>query len=178
VSATPGLIALVAGDLRAKAEWVYEQVTPRTLLKACLADGTPAMFWYRLMQWSRCWRLVPLELCCNKILCWCCGCVIGRGAEFGPRFVLVHSQGVVINGGVVGGADVMIEHQVTIGAERRGVPVLGDNVFIGAGAKILGGVRVGSRVMIGANAVVIASVPDDCTAVGVPARCLPRVAVG
>jgi serine O-acetyltransferase len=59
---------------------------------------------------------------------------------------------------------------VTIGAERGLAPVLGDDVFVGAGARVLGGVRVGCRVRIGANAVVVADVPDGATVVGVPAR--------
>jgi serine O-acetyltransferase len=163
-----------AADVRAKAEWTYEGIGTRAILKALLADGTPAMFWYRLMQWSRRWRIVPLELACSKILTWFCGCIIGRGAEFGPRFVLIHSNGVVVNGGVNGGSDVRIEHQVTIGAERRKFPTLGNRVFIGAGAKIVGGVVVGDDVMIGANAVVVKDVPSNSTAVGVPARCIPR----
>ena len=160
-------------DVRAKAEWVYESGDWKSVLKAMLADGTPAMFWYRAMQWSRRWRLVPLEWICNKTLTWFCGCIIGRGADFGPRFVLIHSNGVVINGGVTGGSDLKIEHQVTIGAERRKFPRLGDRVFIGAGAKVIGAVHIGNDTMIGANAVVVKDVPSGCTAVGVPARCLP-----
>jgi serine O-acetyltransferase len=168
------MIRAFAGDVRAKAEWTYEGTGWKAVVKSLLADGTPAMFWYRLMQWSRRLRLAPLEMVCNKILTWFCGCVIGRGAEFGPRFILIHSNGVVINGGVVGGADVRIEHQVTIGAERRKFPRLGNRVFIGAGAKVLGAVIVGDDVMIGANAVVVKDVPSDCTAVGVPAKCIVR----
>jgi serine O-acetyltransferase len=161
-------------DVRAKSRWVHEREDGRAMLKTMVADGTPAMFWYRLMQWSRRWRLVPLEMLCNKINAVFCGCIIGRGAEFGPRFVLVHSQGVVINGGVVGGSDVKIEHQVTIGAERRRFPTLGDDVFLGAGAKILGAATIGDRVRVGANAVVLDDVPSDSTAVGVPARIVRR----
>ena len=168
------MIRLFAADVAAKSEWVYESRGWKAIVKALLADGTPAMFWYRLMHWSRRWKLTPLEMFCNKILVWFCGCVIGRGAEFGPRFVLVHANGVVINGGVVGGSDVKVEHQVTLGAERRSFPKLGSRIFLGAGAKVIGAVTVGDDVLIGANAVVVKNVPDGCTAVGVPARCLPR----
>jgi serine O-acetyltransferase len=104
-------------------------------------------------------------------------CIIGRGADFGPGFVLVHSQGVVINGSVRGGRDIKIEHQVTIGAERGQSPILGDDIFIGAGAKILGSIRIGSNVRVGANAVVVKDVPDHMTAVGVPARYISRTPV-
>ncbi len=161
---------LVVADLRAKARWCYEREDWKGVVKVLLTDGTPAMIWYRLMQWARRWRLVPLELMFNRCNTIFCGCIIGRGAEFGPGFVLVHSLGVVINGGVKGGAQVLIEHGVTIGAEKRKIPVIGDDVFIGAGAKVLGGVSVGDGARIGANAVVLADVPPHSTVVGIPAR--------
>ena len=166
----PGLFRLVASDLRAKAEWNYGRVAFATLVKVLLTDGTAAMVWYRLMQWARRWRLYPLELLFNRVNSFYCNCVIGRGAEFGPGFVLIHGTGIVINGSVRGGSNVKLEHQVTIGAERRQSPVLGDGVFVGAGAKIIGPVTVGSGARVGANAVVVHDVPANATAVGVPAR--------
>lgn len=166
----PSLILLVGSDLRAKAQWCYESATLGARLKVLLTDGTAAMIWYRLMQWARRWRLSPLEMVFNKLNVICCNCIIGRGAEFGPGFVLIHSTGVVINGRVRGGEHVYIEHQVTIGAEGRESPFLGDQVFIGAGAKIVGAVEIGSDVRIGANAVVVDDIPSGATAVGVPAK--------
>lgn len=163
-------LALFETDLRAKALWLYEDAGPRARLKALLTDGTAAMFLYRAMQGARRWRLTPLEMICNKLLVIFGQCVIGRGAEFGPGFVLIHSLGVVINGNVRGGARVHIEHQVTIGAEKRRSPLIGDDVFIGAGAKILGGVAIGSGARVGANAVVLEDVPANATVVGIPAR--------
>jgi serine O-acetyltransferase len=77
---------------------------------------------------------------------------------------------VVINGSVRGGAGVKIEHQVTIGAEKRQSPQLGDDVFIGAGAKVIGPVRIGDGARVGANAVVVHDVPAHATVVGIPAR--------
>lgn len=146
------------------------------MLKAAVTDGTLAMVLYRLMQASQRIGLSPIAMVFNKLNVIMGGCIIGRSAEFGPGFVLIHSNGVVINSAVKGGRDVKVEHQVTIGADRGVSPILGDDVFIGAGAKILGAIRVGSRVRIGANAVVVKDVPDDVTAVGVPARHLPRKA--
>ena len=67
-----------------------------------------------------------------------------------------------------------IEHQVTIGAEGRRSPILGDGVFLGAGSKIIGAVRIGDHARIGANAVVVADIPAYSTAVGVPARVVRR----
>ncbi len=161
---------LIASDLRAKAGWLYERTGWRATIKVLLTDGTAAMIWYRLMQWSHRRGLWPLAMAFNKANTVFCNCIIGRGAEFGPGFVLIHSTGVVINADVRGGAGVMIEHQVTIGAEKRRAPVIGDDVFIGAGAKVIGSVRLGDRSRIGANAVVVHDVPADCTAVGIPAR--------
>ncbi len=166
----PRLLRLIGSDLRAKAAWCYERDDWKGVVKVLLTDGTPAMVWYRLMQWARRWRLVPLELLFNRLNTILCGCVIGRGAEFGPGFVLVHCLGVVINGSVRGGAGVKIEHQVTIGAEKRQSPELGDDVFIGAGAKIVGPVRIGDGARVGANAVVVHDVPAHSTVVGIPAR--------
>ena len=166
----PGLFRLIASDLRAKAEWNYGRVAFVTLLKVVLTDGTAAMIWYRLMQWARHWRLAPLELLFNRINTFYCNCIIGRGAEFGPGFVLIHGTGVVINGEVRGGSNVKLEHQVTIGAEGRQSPVLGDDVFVGAGAKVIGPVAVGSGARVGANAVVVDDVPSYSTVVGIPAR--------
>jgi len=138
-------------------------------VKARLTDGTTAMILYRWMQWTQRRRLLPLAMAFNKLNVMG-GCVIGRGADFGEGFVLVHSLGVVINTSVKGGRNVVIEHQVTIGAEKGDVPRIGDNVFIGAGAKILGGVTIGNGAKIGANAVVVEDVPAGATVVGIPAK--------
>ena len=168
------MFSLIISDLRAKAEWLYEDTAPRSIVKVLLSDGTGAMLLYRVMQWGRRRRLPIIEMLANRLNTMFSGCIIGRGAEFGPEFVLVHANGVVINGAVVGGSRVFIEHQVTIGAEKRQSARLGNDVFIGAGAKVIGAVRIGSRVRIGANAVVVKDVPDDATAVGVPARVIAR----
>jgi serine O-acetyltransferase len=168
------LLRLLSADLRAKAQWCYDRQDWKGRVKVLLTDGTMAMIVYRLMQWSRKWRLVPLEMLFNKLNGVFCSCIIGRGADFGPGFVLVHSQGVVINGQVRGGSNVFIEHQVTIGAERRESPLLGSDIFIGAGAKVIGTVTIGDGARVGANAVVVHDVPAGATVVGIPARVVRR----
>ena len=161
-------------DLVAKARWCYESESPGALLKTLATDGTFAMICYRMMQASREAGIAPLEMVFNKLNAVTSGCIIGRGAEFGPGFVLIHAQGVVINGAVRAGKNLKIEHQVTIGAERRQSPIIGDDVFIGAGAKIIGSVRIGDGARIGANAVVLHDVPAHTTVVGIPARPVKR----
>ena len=168
------MFRLIVGDLRAKAAWCYQDERARALLKVLLTDGTFAMVFYRIMQAARRYRLVPVELLMNRLNSICCNCIIGRGAEFGPGFVLIHATGVVINGRVVGGENVFIEHQVTIGAERRQSPRIGSNVFIGAGAKIIGEITLGDHSRVGANAVVLDDVPAHATVVGIPAKVVRR----
>jgi serine O-acetyltransferase len=172
--AVPSLLSTILQDLRSKSRWCYESESMPSLVKTLLTDGTTAMVLYRLMQWSRRYRVWPLEMIFNKLNAVLCNCIIGRGAEIGPGFVLIHSTGVVINSAVRAGRGLHVEHQVTIGAERRMAPLLGDDVFIGAGAKIIGGVSIGDGVRVGANAVVLQDVPANHTAVGIPARCVPQ----
>lgn len=95
----------------------------------------------------------------------------------GKNFVIEHSGGIVISGFSRFGENCRIRNGVVIGLARVDdpcAPQLGDNVDIGAGAKLLGRIRIGNNVAIGANAVVITDVPDNCIAVGVPAIIKPR----
>ncbi|MCF2705854.1 serine O-acetyltransferase [Arcanobacterium haemolyticum] len=102
------------------------------------------------------------------------GIEIHPGAQIGPRFFIDHGMGVVIGETAEIGADCMLYHGVTLGgmslqATKRH-PTLKDHVTVGAGAKILGPITIGSGARIGANAVVVRDVPDHATAVGVPAK--------
>ena len=164
------MLTYIPTDIKGKAEWLYGSASAKNLIKALVTDGTFAMIIYRLMQTCQRWRLVPLAMILNKMNVIFGRCIIGRNVQFGPGFVLIHSYGVVINTQVRGGSNVKLEHQVTIGAEKNESPVLGDNVFVGAGAKIVGGVRIGNNVKIGANAVVVDDIPAGATAVGIPAK--------
>ena len=81
---------------------------------------------------------------------------------------------MVINPKATFGKNNVIQHSVTIGRIADGFPIIGDNVFIGARAIIIGGVRIGNNARIGAGAVVTKDVPNGCTAVGVPARIINK----
>ena len=95
----------------------------------------------------------------------------------GRRFKIEHFGDIIISGDTVFGDDVVIRNGVTVGLKRtneRGAPVIGNRVDIGAGAKILGAIRIGDDVAIGANAVVLQDVPPHSLAIGVPAQIRPR----
>lgn len=102
------------------------------------------------------------------------GIVLNREVRIGRDFHLVHSGNIKIHPGTVIGDRVGVMHDVTIGTtpERDGAPHIGNDVFIGAGAKILGPVEIGDRARIAANTLVISDVPADTTAIGVPAKIL------
>lgn len=103
------------------------------------------------------------------------GADIPTNASIGGGFVLLHPNGVVIHSRAIIGPNCLIFQQVTLGTDRRGgVPVIGGHVDIGAGAKLIGGIRVGDHAQIGANAVVLCDVPEGGVAVGVPAKVLVK----
>lgn len=95
----------------------------------------------------------------------------------GRNFVIDHFGGIVVSGYARFGDDCRIRSGVVVGLKNVGdpcAPQIGNNVDIGAGAKLLGNIRVGDNVVVGANAVVLADVPDGMLAVGVPAVIKPR----
>jgi serine O-acetyltransferase len=114
--------------------------------------------------------IANIVVAANRILT---GVEIEPGATIGSGLVIRHGHGIVINKEVRIGRDCELFQQVTLGlalAGRKGAPVLGDRVRVGAGAKVLGPVAIGDDAWIGANAVVLQDVPAGTRAVGVPAR--------
>ncbi len=106
------------------------------------------------------------------------GTDINGGAQFDNPPYLPHGlNGIIVSHYAKIGKNCSIFQQVTIGEDLKTANVaatIGDNVLIGAGAKIIGNVFIGNNVKIGANAVVVDDVPDNCTVVGVPARIVKR----
>ena len=101
--------------------------------------------------------------------------------KVGRRLRIEHFGGIIISGDTVIGDDVIIRNGVTIGLRKigePGAPIIVDRVEIGAGAKILGRIRIGDDAQIGANAVVIRDVPSGHIAVGIPARNIARKDLG
>lgn len=85
----------------------------------------------------------------------------------------IHSYSTIINRGAIIGRNCIVYHCLTIGVERSGVPIIGDNVTIGVGAIILGGIHVDNNVNIGVGVIVVKDVSDDSTVVGVQSPCHP-----
>jgi serine O-acetyltransferase len=97
--------------------------------------------------------------------------------KIGRNFVIDHFGGIIISGYATFGDDCRIRNGVVVGLRRiedKRAPIIGNNVDIGAGAKLLGPIRIGNDVLIGANAVVLCDVPNGSIAVGVPAVVKPR----
>ncbi len=102
------------------------------------------------------------------------GIEIHPGATIGKRLVIDHGMGLVIGETAEIGDDCLIFHGVTLGGTGKDVgkrhPTIGNNVLIGTGAKVLGPITIGDNARVAANSVVLKDIPEDCTAVGIPAR--------
>jgi serine O-acetyltransferase len=142
-------------------------------------------FKYDIMTWQRLLRKTEYRINCRPGVLWRPFVLWTRwryrqrsirlGFEippnvFGPGLVVMHWGGIVVNPRARVGANCRIHAGASIGEEKDEVPILGDNVYIGPGAKIFGDIRLGNNVRIGANAVVNKSWPDGVTLVGIPAR--------
>lgn len=141
-------------------------------------SGLHAVWFYRISH--RLWKakLFFLARWVSQVVRWLSGVEIHPAAKIGKRLFIDHGMGVVIGETAEIGNDVTIYHGVTLGGvslkpEKRH-PTLGDEVVVGAGAKILGAIEIGSGSRIGANAVVVKSVPPESVVVGVPGQIIRR----
>ena len=148
------------------------------------SQGVWATVVYRYGQWVYSGRRTPLGLparlgykVAHKAVEVTTGISMPASVEAGPGFYIGHFGAIIIHPDSRFGRGCSIGQGVTLGTRGQGdggVPVLGDNVYVGAGAKVLGGVNLGDNVSVGANAVVVKDVPADHVAVGVPAKIKPR----
>ncbi len=134
-------------------------------------------FAHRLYKWNI--PLVPRVISyLTRIIT---GIEIHPGAEIGRRFFIDHGEGVVIGETTIIGDDVLIYQQVTLGGTGKESgkrhPTLGNNVIVGAGAKVLGNITIGDNVRIGAGSVVVEDVPEHSTVVGIPGRVVHRAVI-
>jgi len=151
----------------------------RTRLEVFLNySGLHAVWAHRCSHWLWRHRWKTLARTNSQIARFLTGIEIHPGAQIGRRLFIDHGMGVVIGETAVIGDDVTIFHGVTLGGKGSGRgqrhPTLGNEVIVGAGAKVLGNVSLGNRSVIGANAVVVHDVPEDAIAVGIPATVRQR----
>jgi serine O-acetyltransferase len=125
---------------------------------------------YRIASWFKIHRIPFFPNFLQQFICAVYGLEIPSGADIGGGLYIAHPVGTVIMPKKIG-KNCSIIANVTIGMRNEWeFPEIGDNVFIGAGARVLGGIQIGNDAIIGANSVVIKSIPDGATAIGLPAR--------
>lgn len=136
--------------------------------------GLHAVLIHRIAHWLYRQRLYVLARLVSQIARLLTSVEIHPGAKIGKRLFIDHALGVVIGETAEIGDDVLLYQGVTLGGtgNERGKrhPTLGNRVVVGAGAKVLGNIRLGDDVKVGAGSVVVHSVPDGSTVVGIPAK--------
>lgn len=150
-----------------------EDPSMRNLVRGLLSQGFWAILAYRIFRWcyERNIPTQPLRFFIERIIECTTGISIPAQAQIGKGLRIHHFGGIFIHSETVIGERCTIYQGVTLGdlGGWGGVPILGNNVLLGAGAKVLGNITIGNYVRIGANAVVLQSVPSGYVAVGVPA---------
>ena len=156
------------------------QIDPaaRSRLEVLLAyPGIKALLFYRLAHPLHKAGIPLLPRMISEFARWLTGIEIHPGARIGRRLFIDHGMGTVIGETAEIGDDCLIYQGVTLGgtdlAKRKRHPTLDNHVVVGAGAKVLGDIKIGAHSRIGANSVVIESVPPHSTVVGIPGRILP-----
>jgi len=141
-------------------------------------SGVQAVIIYRFTHLLWRYKLYWLARFISTFARWITGIEIHPGAVIGRRFFIDHGMGVVIGETAEIGDDCMMYHGVTLGGTSwdkvKRHPTLKEGVIIGAGAKILGPITLGKNVRVGSNSVVVRSIDDNCTVVGIPGRVLKK----
>ncbi|MEO1854864.1 serine O-acetyltransferase [Chromohalobacter sp.] len=155
-----------------------------TLLRYIVMGGTfKYNFWMRTCCYARSnfplkYVVYPLAKVFLYRLTYKFGISVPPGTKIGSGFYIGHFGGIIVNEGSVIGKNCNISQGVTLGQANRGrnkgCPVLGDNIYIGPGAKIVGAVKIGNNVAIGANCVVTKDIPCDSVVVGVPGKVISQ----
>ncbi len=142
------------------------------VLKAMLScDSYLILLLWRLRCGALRWHIPLMNTLLRRVQTIVFGIELGKEITLGRGVFFVHPIGIVVGGDSKVGDRVKFMGSNTVGTARgEGHPVIGDDVVLGCGARILGPVRIGARAVIGANAVVLADVPEGGVAVGIPAR--------
>jgi serine O-acetyltransferase len=140
--------------------------------------GLHALWWYRPNHWLWRHRFLLVARFGSQVARWFTGIEIHPGAQIGHRLFIDHGMGVVIGETAIVGDDVTIYQGVTLGGtgKEKGKrhPTVGNNVTIGAGARLLGNITIGENCRVGAGSVVLRNVPENSTIVGVPGHIVLR----
>jgi serine O-acetyltransferase len=143
--------------------------------------GLQALVFHRVAHWLYCLGIPLIPRLISHFARFFTGIEIHPGAQIGKGVFIDHGMGVVIGETAIVGDYALIYQGVTLGGTgKQGGkrhPTLGENVVVGAGAKVLGNLQIGNNVRIGAGSVVLRDVPSDCTVVGVPGRIVYRSGV-
>jgi serine O-acetyltransferase len=140
-------------------------------------------FWMRTCQYARTniflkYTIYPIVRIILHHLIYKLGISIPPSTQIGSGFYIGHFGGIVVNGKSVIGKNCNISQGVTLGQANRGnnkgYPILGDNIYIGPGAKIVGAVKIGNNVAIGANCVVTKDIQDNSVVVGIPGKVISQ----
>lgn len=136
-----------------------------------LYPGVHALVWYRVAHFFFNIKLKFVARLLSNLARFFTGVEIHPGAKIGKNLFIDHGMGVVIGETAVIGNNCTIYQNATLGGtgkqHNKRHPTLGNNVVVGAGAKVLGNITIGNNVKIGANAIVLKDVPSDCTVVGI-----------
>lgn len=141
------------------------------LLNCAREPGVQAVSVYRYGRWLKTCnpllRLVgePIYFILNGLIKIFWGIELPRGAQIGAGLYIGHFGGIIISSEAVLGRNCNISQGITIGYSGKGVPVIGDNVYFGPGARVFGKISIGDNVKIGANAVIHKDVPDNAVIV-------------
>lgn len=146
-------------EIKGKARW-------RALVEGLLFDnGFQAVFLHRVAHWLRSHGIPALGPAVARLNVFLTGVDISPAADIGGGLIVAHGVGLVVGGGSCIGRRGFLLQQVTLGAPSQArldqMPTLGDEVFVGAGARIIGPVRIGDRAVIGTNAVVTRDIPAN-----------------
>jgi len=172
---------LIRGDLGAKATQTCDRVTLGAKLSIALERGSLAVMVYRYGQWAKQIKIPVIQQALKAIyfalfyfIQMYTGISIQAYAKIGPRFVVRNFSCIFVLAEKIG-ADFTVCEGVTVGNIRgkSRLAIIGDNVFLEPGCKILGDVTIGNNVVVRANSLVIGDVPDNSIASGNPARITP-----
>jgi serine O-acetyltransferase len=143
--------------------------------------GLQALLFHRLAHWLHIIGIPFIPRLMSHIARFLTGIEIHPGAAIGQGVFIDHGMGVVIGETAIVGDYALIYQGVTLGGTGKEIgkrhPTVGENVVVGAGAKVLGNIQIGNNVRIGAGSVVLRDVPSNCTVVGVPGRIIYRSGV-